>query len=88
MAHEPSEITSVADTIASGHSLDPEQLATFEDIITGELEALSTELKGKCTLTTNYYPRNLTVFNWAEWTCFPTLVYELEYPRQDKINWW
>lgn len=34
------------------------------------------------------YPNNLTLYNFIEWTCLPTLVYDLEYPRQERINWW
>lgn len=30
----------------------------------------------------------ITRQNFADWTVLPTLVYELEYPRQEKINWW
>jgi sterol O-acyltransferase len=34
-----------------------------------------------------HYPKNLTWYNYAEFICFPTLCYELEYPRTEKINW-
>lgn len=34
------------------------------------------------------YPKNLTLPNFLDWVCLPTLVYELEYPRQERINWW
>ena len=85
---EDTELASVAAAISSGQLLDADQMKAFSNAITSELDAIDTELKGKCTVTDNYYPHNLTLKNWAEWTCLPTLVYELEYPRQDKINWW
>ena len=85
---EQSEIAPIARAIEAGTPLDSEQLATFNSIIRAEIRSLDEELKGKCTVTDNHYPKNLTLANWADWTPLPTLVYELEYPRSDKINWW
>lgn len=87
LSSDSDEVASVAAAISSSQTLDQEQMNTFRNIITSELDALDIELQGKCSATKNYYPSNLTVFNWAEWTFMPTLVYELEYPRQDKIDW-
>ena len=33
------------------------------------------------------YPQNLTVWNFADYLLCPTLCYELEYPRTEKIQW-
>ncbi|KAK7964337.1 hypothetical protein PG988_011311 [Apiospora saccharicola] len=33
------------------------------------------------------YPRNLNWPNYADYLLCPTLCYELEYPRNDRINW-
>jgi sterol O-acyltransferase len=33
------------------------------------------------------YPANLTWANYADYICCPTLCYEIEYPRNDKIDW-
>ncbi|KAH6841033.1 MBOAT, membrane-bound O-acyltransferase family-domain-containing protein [Chaetomium sp. MPI-CAGE-AT-0009] len=33
------------------------------------------------------YPANLTWPNYADYICCPTLCYEIEYPRNDKIDW-
>ncbi|KAK4157518.1 hypothetical protein C8A00DRAFT_29520 [Chaetomidium leptoderma] len=33
------------------------------------------------------YPANLTWANYLDYLCCPTLCYELEYPRNDKIDW-
>lgn len=87
LSSDSDEVASVAAAISSNQTLDQQQLETFRNIITSELDALDTELQGKCSVTKNYYPSNLTLFNWAEWTFMPTLVYELEYPRQEKIDW-
>jgi sterol O-acyltransferase len=45
-------------------------------------------LKGKSTKVNGRYPKSLTLRNHYEFIVLPTLVYELEYPRSDKINWW
>lgn len=87
LSTESQEVASVSAALNSDNSLDSDQMDAFRGIISTELEALDEELRGKCSISQNYYPSNLTLFNWAEWTCMPTLVYELEYPRQDKINW-
>ena len=52
------------------------------------LDALTEDLKGKCTKGDNIYPSNLAIRNHYEYIVLPTLVYELEYPRSDKINWY
>jgi sterol O-acyltransferase len=33
------------------------------------------------------FPDNITFFNHFQYTMFPTLVYQIEYPRTDKIRW-
>jgi hypothetical protein len=38
-------------------------------------------------LTQNYYPRNLTLKDFCDFNTLPTLVYELEYPRTERIDW-
>ncbi|OCK83702.1 MBOAT-domain-containing protein [Lepidopterella palustris CBS 459.81] len=85
---EESEIASMASAIESGEPLDPDQVLAFTRVIKSEINSLDDELKGKCTHSGNCYPKNLNIMNFADWTCLPTLVYELEYPRQERINWW
>lgn len=85
---EESEIASMAKAIEAGEPLDSEQIQAFNRILTTEITILDEELRGKRTTSGNSYPDNLTLSNLAEWTCLPTLVYELEYPRQERINWW
>ena len=88
LSTEESEVANVAATIASGRSLDINQMHAFKEIIKTEIDSLSEELRGKAINEANIYPNNLNLYNFADWTCLPTLVYELEYPRQEKIRWW
>lgn len=83
-----SNIDQVGAAIESGEPLDLEQVQTFERIIQWEIDALTEDLKGKCTTGGNIYPNNLTIANHCEYIVLPTLVYELEYPRSEEINWW
>ncbi|KAK5713313.1 Sterol O-acyltransferase 2 (Sterol-ester synthase 2) [Elasticomyces elasticus] len=88
LATEKSDVASVAAAIQSGSAIDAEQMQTFERIIRAEVDDLRKELQGKSPDGRNAYPKNLRLINFAEFICLPTLVYELEYPRQDRINWW
>ncbi|EKG17735.1 Membrane bound O-acyl transferase MBOAT [Macrophomina phaseolina MS6] len=85
---ERSALSTIAKAVESGEPLDSEQLEAFSGVIRDEIEALSSELRGKATSDRAAYPNNLTLANFADWTVLPTLVYELEYPRQERINWW
>lgn len=87
LARESSEIASVVETISSARSLGADEFNYIQETIDHELDAIDTELRGKCNITKNYYPNNLTFAKFMEWSCLPTLVYELEYPRQDHIKW-
>jgi sterol O-acyltransferase len=83
-----SNLAQVAEAIESGEPLDIDQIQTFERIIKWEIDGLTTDLKGKCTTSGNFYPTNLNITNHYEYIVLPTLVYELEYPRSEKINWY
>lgn len=85
---EGSQISQIAHALETGEPFDTDQMQAFEAVIKTEIRELEGELRGKCTTSDNSYPSNLTLANFADWTCLPTLVYELEYPRQEKINWW
>jgi len=86
--HGASNVAQVAAALESGEPLDLDQIQTFERIVKWEVDALTTDLKGKCTTGANVYPTNLTIENHYEYILLPTLVYELEYPRSDTINWY
>ncbi|SMQ51700.1 unnamed protein product [Zymoseptoria tritici ST99CH_1A5] len=88
---ERSDVADVAEAISSGRPINADQMSTFSSIIRLEMDELNKELRGKSEDGKNAYPKNLDVSGFtqfAEYVCLPTLVYELEYPRQDKINWW
>lgn len=87
LSRPSAELSAVAKAIESNEALDAEQLSLFSRVIRRELTALETELRGKCSITQNHYPNNLNLADFSMWTCFPTLVYELEYPREERINW-
>ena len=84
---EQSDIASVSAAIESGLPLDLEQISAFERIIQWEIDTLDEELKGKCSDTSNVYPKNLNIKDFAGYIPLPTVVYELEYPRQEHIDW-
>lgn len=88
LSTEGSEIAAIGQAIEAGKSIDADQIQTFHRVLTTEITILDEELHGKCTTTDNIYPKNLTLYNFIEWTCLPTLVYELEYPRHERVNWW
>lgn len=83
-----SDLTKIAAAIESEVSLDFDQIKSFETIIKAEIEALKKELNGKCTDGKNSYPLNLNIRDFAGYIPLPTVVYELEYPRQESINWY
>ena len=85
---EESDVAGVARAIESGNAIDVEQMKIFADVIRAEIDGLTKELQGKSPEGRNAYPKNLTMANFADYICLPTLVYELEYPRQERINWW
>lgn len=81
------ESEEIRQAIISGEPLDLDQILLFERMLKWEIDAISSELQGKSTTYNGTYPHNLTLKNHYEYTLLPTLVYELEYPRTDHINW-
>ncbi|KAI9878800.1 MAG: acyl-CoA/sterol acyltransferase [Pleopsidium flavum] len=84
---EESEISTVACAIEPGASLDVDQIQSFERLVRWEIDGLTEELNSKCSNGGNCYPLNLNLKNFADYICLPTVVYELEYPRQEHISW-
>lgn len=80
-------IAQITAAIESGQDLDLEQIQLFEKIMKWEIDALTEELKGKTTDANGSYPHNLTFINHYAWVVLPTVTYELEYPRSERINW-
>lgn len=81
------DLSEITQAIESDEGLDLEQIQSFESIIKLEMYALTVDLQGKATSPSNAYPNNLSLKKHYEFTLLPTLVYELEYPRTDKIDW-
>ncbi|KAJ5509118.1 Sterol O-acyltransferase [Penicillium freii] len=86
-SHETDQLLSLIGTIETGVPLEPSQVKSLRELLEQEIEVLSEGLKGRCSLTNNHYPQNLTIGNICDFMALPTLVYELEYPRTKKIDW-
>ncbi|KAK4159317.1 MBOAT, membrane-bound O-acyltransferase family-domain-containing protein [Cladorrhinum sp. PSN259] len=81
------DVETIVDAVEEGKPLEREKAELFEKVLRWEIEALSDELRGKATTEAHMYPNNLTWWNHYEYITLPTVVYELEYPRSDSINW-
>jgi sterol O-acyltransferase len=82
------DISRVASALASDEPLSSQQVKSLRKLISWEIENCTTELRGTCKTTQNYYPTNLTLTDAFSYLPLPTLLYELEYPRQPSISWW
>lgn len=62
---------------------------TDADEIAEEIAQLREDLARELTspIGNITYPANLTWRNYLDFLCCPTLCYEIEYPRTDKIDW-
>ncbi|QPC77288.1 hypothetical protein HYE68_008040 [Fusarium pseudograminearum] len=84
---EESDIEKISRAIASHEPLDDQQIALFERIMKWEIDAMSDELRGTALTADKAYPNNLSFVDHYKWIPLPTLVYEIEYPRSDSIDW-
>ncbi|KAK2012691.1 MBOAT family protein, partial [Colletotrichum eremochloae] len=84
---DETDLDRISHAIESGKPLDADQIRVFERIIRWEVDGLTEELRGKATSVVRAYPNNLSLRNYYEYIALPTLVYELEYPRSDSIDW-
>ncbi|KAK1580625.1 MBOAT family protein [Colletotrichum navitas] len=84
---DETDLDRISHAIGSGRPLDADQIRVFERIIRWEVDGLTDELRGKATSVVRAYPNNLSLKNHYEYIVLPTLVYELEYPRSDSIDW-
>ena len=81
------DISAIASAIEADAPLSFDQARSLRKLIAWEIDALNEELKGTCKVTSNYYPRNLNLRDFYGYIPLPTVVYELEYPRQESVNW-
>jgi sterol O-acyltransferase len=82
------DITRIASALASDEPLSAQELKSLRKLIHWEIENCTTDLRGTCKTTQNHYPQNLTLTDALSYIPLPTLLYELEYPRQPHISWW
>ncbi|KAI9739050.1 MAG: acyl-CoA/sterol acyltransferase [Cirrosporium novae-zelandiae] len=82
-----SELANVASALDSEAPLDADQIRSLRRLLRWEIDTLNEELRGKSTESENIYPLNLTLRDFYAYIPLPTVVYELEYPRQAEINW-
>lgn len=88
LERQDSDFADVAAAIESEMPLDIDQVKSFKRIIKTEIKGLNEELHGKCSSgSKNFYPFNLNIRDFAGYIPLPTVVYELEYPRQEHIDW-
>ncbi|KAK7999097.1 O-acyltransferase [Apiospora marii] len=73
----------------SDHGGDSDAGSSHSDAEVERLAQLRADLARELTspIGNITYPRNLTWPNYADYLLCPTLCYELEYPRNDRINW-
>jgi sterol O-acyltransferase len=81
------DISSIAFAIEADAPLSFDQARSLRKLIAWEIEAFDDELKGTCKTICNHYPSNLTLRDFYGYIPLPTVVYELEYPRQESVNW-
>ena len=63
------------------------KLEQLERVVKWEVDALADELRGTARDASKAYPNNLTFLRHYKWIPLPTVVYEIEYPQTDSIDW-
>ncbi|KAJ5988296.1 Sterol O-acyltransferase ACAT/DAG/ARE [Penicillium waksmanii] len=85
-SHDTDHLLLLSETIENGTPLAPRQMMSLKSLLEKEIELLTQALKGQ-SKSSNPYPGNLTIGNFCDFITLPTLVYELEYPRTERIDW-
>lgn len=84
-ADEP-EIEKVVTEIGSDVPIAAEDVPLYDMVLEDEIDFHTEELVRNTTAPERAYPYNLNLANFAEYLVFPTVVYELEYPRTESVN--
>ncbi|PKS07453.1 hypothetical protein jhhlp_006057 [Lomentospora prolificans] len=84
---EETPIDEIIAAINSHEPLSPTKAAVYKIALEDEISQLTKELVRNTTVPKRDYPNNLTLSNLCEYLVFPTVVYELEYPRSESIRW-
>mgnify|MGYP003365731919 FL=1 len=58
-----------------------------KDIFEKSVDFCTFELNSQTHDESQKFPKNINVWNFFEFTMFPTIVYQIEYPRTDRIRW-
>ena len=82
------EIDQVISEIGSGAPIADEDVPLYDMVLEDEIDFHTKELVRNTTAKERAYPNNLNLFNLTEYLLLPTVVYELEYPRTESINWY
>jgi sterol O-acyltransferase len=85
-SHDTDHLLLLSETIENGTPLAPGQMRSLKSLLEQEIELLTEALKGQ-SKSSNHYPGNLTIGNFCDFITLPTLVYELQYPRTERIDW-
>ncbi|SPO07145.1 related to acyl-CoA cholesterol acyltransferase [Cephalotrichum gorgonifer] len=82
------EIDKVISHIDSNVAIPAGAFRLYEMVLEDEIDFHTQELVRNTTAKRRAYPNNLNFCNLAEFLFLPTVVYELEYPRTESINWY
>ena len=82
------EIDHVISDINADAPVPVEDVALYDMVLEDEIDYHTKELVRNTTAKKRAYPNNLNLMNLGEYLMFPTVVYELEYPRTESINWY
>lgn len=81
------EVERISSAIKANRPLTDPQVDLCRDIVKEEVEVLTLELQGTASDPSKAYPNNLTFWNHYRYIPLPTLVYEIEYPETEAIDW-
>lgn len=85
-SRDTDHLLTLAATLENGTPLEHAQVVSLKALLEKEIQLLSDALGGQFS-SQNHYPRNLTIRNFCDFITLPIVVYELEYPRTDRVNW-
>lgn len=80
----PAEEKSKKDASLASDTQGPLETEEEERLLLAEIEELNDEL----THDGVTYPENLTLRNYIDYLLVPSLVYDIVYPRTERIRWW
>lgn len=81
-------IEKVVTEIGSDAPIAAEDVPLYDMVLEDEINFHTEELVRNTTAPERAYPHNLNFANFAEYLVLPTVVYELEYPRTESVNFY